>query len=176
MNAAKACSVPAASRSLASDCLERKQHSSLHFLLCAISVFSVSLWLSSSTTNQPQRHREHRGISNYLFRLFTIEISFDPSSENRIFHHCKCQVFASQHRHFTLSQRQRSFTVWFSSEQRAFAKTITLAQHAEDRFLAVLFAARQLHIATLNDVHRDARSSLQHQHRILRNRALHSSE
>jgi hypothetical protein len=32
-------------------------------LLCATSVFSVSLWLSGDEIQQPQRHREHRGCT-----------------------------------------------------------------------------------------------------------------
>src|SRR5678815_1605090 len=32
-------------------------------LLCATSVFSVSLWLTNHGNNSPQRHREHRGCT-----------------------------------------------------------------------------------------------------------------
>src|ERR1044072_3044077 len=32
----------------------------LALLLCATSVFSVSLWLTNRSNNSPQRHREHR--------------------------------------------------------------------------------------------------------------------
>src|SRR5215211_2291900 len=36
---------------------------SQRILLCATSVFSVSLWWFSLSSSQPQRHREHRGCT-----------------------------------------------------------------------------------------------------------------